>query len=62
MSKSHKAGKPRSLKPEEVREIRAWYRRYSTTPVRKEMARKYGVAMTTLMNAAAGRTYKDVQP
>ena len=54
--------KPRSLTPSEVREIRKWYATYSATPVRKEMARKYKVAMTTLMRVATGRSYRDVQP
>lgn len=50
----------RVLTPEKVREARAWYARWVSTPTLREMARKLGINETNLKRLVHGETYRDI--
>lgn len=55
------AGRKRKLSTEAVMEVRAWWKLKRSIPTRRQMCAKYGVSITTLIQAAHGFNYKEVR-
>jgi transposase len=57
---SRSVGRPSKLTPEQVREIREWYRAVQALPSAKAMARKLKIGTGTLYGVALGLWHKRV--
>lgn len=53
-------GRPPKLRPDQVREIRAWYRAVQALPSAVEMARKHQIGTGALYGVARGLWHKRI--